>query len=153
MRCKIIFYMEYGYFTLYKAIKCVSYRWSTPRLNFLSSVFGQCILLCCDGDFNWLGRVWGMGGFDRQHSTYRAEFFSWSIMKVAWPSGLRRWLQHQSLRGRGFVSHRCHCFYRCNLMISNFHPPCGNSSGSLFNGRKNGQIQSSWIKSTAQFLF
>ena len=27
---------------------------------------------------------------------------------VAWPSGLRRCLKHQSLRRRGFESHRCH---------------------------------------------
>ena len=44
MRCNILFYTELGYFTLNKAIKCVSYRLSTPRLNFLSSVFGQCTL-------------------------------------------------------------------------------------------------------------
>jgi hypothetical protein len=35
--------MEYRYFTLNKPIKCVSYRLSTPRLNLLSSVFGQCV--------------------------------------------------------------------------------------------------------------
>jgi hypothetical protein len=22
------------------------------------------VVLCCDGDFNWLGQVWGGGGFD-----------------------------------------------------------------------------------------
>jgi hypothetical protein len=33
-----------GYFTLNKTIKCVSYRLSKPRLNFLSLVFGQCTL-------------------------------------------------------------------------------------------------------------
>jgi hypothetical protein len=42
MRCNIFFHTELGYFTLYKAIKCVSYRLSTLRLNFLSIVFGQC---------------------------------------------------------------------------------------------------------------
>jgi hypothetical protein len=30
------------FFALNKAIKCASYRLSTPRLNFLSLVFGQC---------------------------------------------------------------------------------------------------------------
>jgi hypothetical protein len=43
MRCNIFSYTEFGYFTLNKAIKCASYRLSTPRLNFLSLVFGQCI--------------------------------------------------------------------------------------------------------------
>ncbi len=33
---------ELGYFTLNEALKCVSYRLSKPRLNFLSLVFGQC---------------------------------------------------------------------------------------------------------------
>jgi hypothetical protein len=43
MRCKIILYTEYVFFTLHKSIKCISYRLSTPRLNFLSLVFGQCV--------------------------------------------------------------------------------------------------------------
>ncbi len=38
-----MFDMEQGYFTQNKAIKCISYRLSTPRLKFLSVVFGQCI--------------------------------------------------------------------------------------------------------------
>ncbi len=44
MRCNIMFDMELGYFTLNKATKCISYRLSTPRLKFLSEVFGQCAL-------------------------------------------------------------------------------------------------------------
>jgi hypothetical protein len=33
-----------------KAIKCVSYRLSTPRLNFISLVFGQCRKILVGGD-------------------------------------------------------------------------------------------------------
>jgi hypothetical protein len=36
MQCNIMFDMGLGYFTLNKAIKCISYRLSTPRLKFLS---------------------------------------------------------------------------------------------------------------------
>jgi hypothetical protein len=39
-----MFDMEEGYFTQNKAIKCISYRLSMPRLKFLSVVFGQCSL-------------------------------------------------------------------------------------------------------------
>jgi hypothetical protein len=51
MWCNIIVDREYGYFTLNKALKCVSYRLSKPRLNFLSLVFGQCVE--CECVDNW----------------------------------------------------------------------------------------------------
>jgi len=43
MRCNLISYMEWEYFALNIALKCVLYRARSARVNFICLNFGQCV--------------------------------------------------------------------------------------------------------------
>jgi hypothetical protein len=66
------------------------------------------------------------------HVTYTSSFIasyyqSWRCKSVTWPSGLRPGLRHQSLRRRGFESHRCQYFFDLYIIYYTHTHMCAHS--------------------------